>query len=230
MINTARTSWDFFRRVNKEGAYDRVILSDALLDWLDKNVRPGISFTDNWTSHQHNSTVSTLINAIIVAVSSGFTLSDTWVEVIERARDQNIMVKIITNMSYIQQGRMSKEDLQREWDWSANVDVVNDKEHSSKLDKRGQAYFYHMRALLAERLHEDGKHEDVVENLNRSLEIFPDASNQVLLALLGIYKETEEYCKVLGLSNRFYPEASKMPPGLLKDVRTARRKAVCPAS
>jgi hypothetical protein len=210
----------FLRRVNREGPEDRVILGDSLRRWLDDNLDPSLEFTDQWTRHQHFNTVATLVNAIITASLHGFRLNDQWQEVIDRAKERNILARIIANTQLLSAGRMSDEDIRREWEWSEKVR----REDYPNLDFRGFGHFYHLRAHLALALDPRRDNENYRENLEKSLAIFDENTNPALRALLSFYYGNGMMDDFLDATDKYYPKAEDIPKDVLRLVRQARRR------
>ena len=240
----------FLRRVNREGPFERVILSDALRLWLDQNI--GLLPTDLWTRQQHYSTVSQLVNVILVAESNGFKLDESWMEVVDRAREKNVLVRLLYSLQKIHQ--MDEEALKRELAWTERLDV--DKEEL--LDKAMKSRFFVLRAdlmwrltdmaaaaALTEKYGEDEEGyktalaEDMQERSKQKNEAYEQALkeglshggaspiNPALFPLLNYYYRTEQFCPFIRLSEAAYKQTKDMPTELLRNLRRARKDADC---
>ena len=210
----------FLRRVNREGPEDRVILGDSLRRWLDNNLDPNLRFTDQWTRHQHFNTVATLVNAIITASLHGFRLDDQWREVIDRAKERNILARIIANTQLLSAGRLSPEEIAREWEWSQTVR----REDHPNLDFRGFGHFYHLRAHLAAARDPRPDNPEYLANLLQSLEVFDENTNPALRALLNFYYGNNRIDELLEVTDKYYPKAEDIPRDILRLIRHARRR------
>ena len=91
----------FLRRVNRDNAQERIIFSDYLRIWLNQNIGLTDKISDRWTRHQHFSTVAQLVQAILQVKLHGVDLDDTWLEVVDRARQENAMARLMTNQQLL---------------------------------------------------------------------------------------------------------------------------------
>ena len=211
----------FLRRVNRDGPHDRVILSDALRRWLDANLDPAMVFPDQWTRHQHFNTVATLVNAIVIASLHGFALTDEWDEVIDRAKERNILARIIANSQLLASGRMSENELRRELKWSDGVQ----REDYPQLGAQGFGHFYLLRANITYALDPNGNGEKYRDNLKTALQVFPESDNPALRPLLAYYYQKNDDDSFLSLMRQFFPKAEDIPKDLLRLQRQVRRRA-----
>ena len=225
----------FFRRVNYEGPHDRVLLSDHLIRWLDENVRPDLKITDRWTRQQHYTTVATLVNAIVLAGQHGFDLDDKWEEVIDRARQNNALTRIITDDQYMRSGAMTPEQMREELRWTQTYGINED----TILDRSMRAHFYLLGVRLATELHGEGEEvpcpagaescnfSTFEEALKGALAAVPGGGNPALGPALDYYFREEKYCDFIRLVEKTYPSAENIPAEHLRRLRQARRQGSC---
>ena len=225
----------FFRRVNFEGPQDRVLLSEHLVRWLDENVRPDLKITDRWTRQQHYTTVATLVNAIVLAGQHGFNLDDKWREVIDRARENNALTRIITDDQYLRGGTMDRRRMREELQWTQTYAIADD----TILDRSMRAHFHLLGARLAAELF--GENESAPcpadasrcnfasyeEALQGALASVPGEGNPALGTALDFYFKNARYCDFIRLVEKTYPSADKIPPAHLRRLRQARREGGC---
>ena len=212
----------FFRRVNRAGPEDRVVLSDALLHWLNKNVGLHDKIVDRWTKQQHYSTVSQLVNAVQLAVFSGYKLDDTWREVIDRALAKNALARLVSNNQKLRFGRLQKEDMERELEWMENFSPEDDELLGRQL--RGTYYF--QKAFFSKTLNlvSDEEYEAILLEGIAQLE---SPSNPVAQQLFAHYQKLARHCDFIALVERLYPNTESIPKELLRPLRLARSKDVC---
>ena len=211
----------FLRRVNRQTPQERIILSELLKRWLSDNVGVGDAITDLWTKQQHYSTVSQLINTIILASTHGFELDDAWLEIIERARENNAQARMSTTATYINAGLFSEEQLERELIWMEAYDIDSE----SILDKNAKAVFFSIRANIVAILHgveHPGYEAALLEGIKRS----DSPANAALRPLLHLYHQDKRYCEFIDLIDRYYKKPDDIPVQILRDVRQARQKAI----
>lgn len=216
----------FFMRVNRDGKFDRVIFSDSIKDWLDKNLSIGDDITDLWTKQQHYGTITQAVSAVQLANLNGFRLDDTWLEILDRARDSNLHVRIITAANLINSQTANKEQLRDELLWLENFDIDNEE----LTNKQTRGAFYNIKATLVRLLdgEEDPKYE---EYLLIGMAQFPDAENPVVRELIQFYVKQERFCDAKDLINSMYKLAKDIPKDFLRTVRQVRKKsASCPVS
>ena len=225
----------FFRRVNFQGPHDRVLLSEHLVRWLDENVRPDLKITDRWTRQQHYTTVATLVNAIVLAGQHGFELDDKWEEVIDRARENNALTRIITDDQYLRSGAMDRRQMREELKWTQIYGIDED----TILDRSMRAHFYLLGARIAAELYGEGEaapcptdgarcnFSDYAEALAGALAAVPGAGNPALAPALDFYFRNERHCDFIRLVEKTYPSADKIPPEHLRRLRQARRQGGC---
>ena len=226
----------FFRRVNYQGPHDRVLLSEHLVRWLDENVRSDLKITDRWTRQQHYTTVATLVNAIVLAGQHGFNLDDKWGEVIDRARENNALTRIITDDQYLRgAGGMDEERMQQELRWTQTYPIDED----TILDRSMRAHFYLLGARIAAQLYGDGEDSPCPDDAPRcnfstyeealkgALAAVPGAGNPALNPALDYYFNEERFCDFIRLVEKTYPSAENIPPAHLRRLRQARRQGGC---
>ena len=225
----------FFRRVNFQGPHDRVLLSDHLIKWLDENVRPDLKITDRWTRQQHYTTVATLVNAIVLAGQHGFDLDDKWEEVIDRARLNNALTRIITDDQYLRGRTMERAQMREELRWTQTYGINED----TILDRAMRAHFYLLGARIAAELYGEGEDAPCPSDVSRcnfstyeealrgALASVPGEGNPALSPALDYYFREERYCDFIALVEKTYPSADKIPAPHLRRLRQARRQGGC---
>ena len=214
----------FLRRVNRTGPSDRVILSLLLRDWLSDNIGIGESISDLWTQQQHYSTVSQLINTILIASQHGFQLDDTWLEVIERARQHNTLARMVIVSHWLGNPDTPPEKLQAELDWADNYDPDSERLVSAKI----KSQFFSLRSNLVAHFRgaEDAQYEG---DLRLGVESYDGQDNASLPPLLNYYLRNEEFCSYINLVDRFYPDVATIPAHILRNLRKARQSGSnCP--
>ena len=126
-----------------------LFFSDYLRTWLNQNIGLTDEISDRWTRHQHFSTVAQLVQAILQVKLHGVDLDDTWLEVVDRARQENAMARLMTNQQLlISQEENIKEQIEVELKWMDGFDV--DKEELFGAGIKGQ--FFAIKASFIERL------------------------------------------------------------------------------
>ena len=163
----------FFRRVNREGPDERIILSDFLRLWMGDNVGlhpPRISsgelsdafrrprfyrhdddaIVDLWTQQQHFSSVSQVVSAVQLASFHGLELSDEWTELIDRALENNILARLYANSQKISFGRMDEEEMRRELEWMKQFNPDDE----PLLGRQLRANFFLQKARMARALND----------------------------------------------------------------------------
>lgn len=210
----------FLRRVNREDASERVILSDYLRQWLSDNVGIGDSITDLWTKQQHYSTVSQLVGTVLNASQHGFPLNDEWQEVIERAREHNTLARLVSNTHLIYDPQTPQEKLEAELQWAESLDPSKE----SLLTTKTRSDFYALWATLIDRLsgRDDPQYEEV---LQRGLDQHDGNDNSALPILLQFYYNGERFCDFIQTIERFYPRTEDIPKNQLRSLRKARQSA-----
>lgn len=235
----------FFRRVNRSGAEERIILSDALRLWMGDNVglhppraqpdaltdvfrRPrfntdedGATIVDLWTRQQHFSTVSQLVNAVQLASYHGLELSDEWRELIDRALAKNALARLSSNSQKISFGRMSEEDMRRELQWMKNFDP----DEEPLLGRQLRANFYWQKGRLAHFLKDE--EVQVEETLRQGYRENRQPENPAAGELLAMYQRDERPCDFVSLLEELYPDASNIPRPYLTALRKARSEGQC---
>ncbi|MDM5147164.1 DUF2723 domain-containing protein [Candidatus Persebacteraceae bacterium Df01] len=212
----------FFRRVNRTGPADRIILSDSLLKWLNSNADLHGKITDRWTRQQHYSTVAQLVNAVQVAAYSGFKINDIWQEVIDRSLDKNALARLNSNQQRLNFGRMDKEGMARELVWLERFDPTRE----DLLEPRMRGLFYTQKALISRNLEtvDDEEYEAI---LQQGIAQHDAADNPAVQYLLSHYHKKEQHCDFIHLIERLYPNAENIPKNMLRPLRKARKEEVC---
>ena len=209
----------FFRRVNREGPHQRIILSDYLRDWLDKNAGLHNEITDLWTRQQHYSTVSQLVSAVQVASYNGVQLSEEWNEVIERAISQNTLARLTSNSNRLNFRRLTPELMRRELDWMNEFDPS-----SQPLLGRGvHADFYWQKAFFARELQDENTPFEDTLLLGWRANQTPN--NRAAVELLNFYQAEERFCDFIAMMAEIYPNAADIPKPYLPGLRAARQSA-----
>ncbi len=211
----------FFRRVNRDGKQDRIIFSSSLRDWLDTNIGTEGQITDLWTKQQQHGTITQAINTIQSAALNGFKMDESWEEIIERARENNVHIRIITASHKINSGKLSEEELKDELLWLENFDI----EGSNLANKDHKAVFFALKAVLVSLI--DGKlHPKYEENLLASVRVNPIARNSSVKDLFFLYNKKENHCEAIKLIEQIYPKSKDIPKNMLRHVRQTRKKSV----
>jgi len=196
----------FFRRVNKDGPDDRVVLDDRLRQWLDKATQPDANLTDLWTLHQRYTIVATLTQTLLLANTAGYEFVGPWKDAIDRALDTNTLARISAGLTLYRYAQLEGERLQEEWDWTEDaIAGLRDEEH---LDGKGRSHLFLYRALLAER---QKKREVFESNLLRSLRENQETDNPSLEMLLDYYARAGRKDDFLEVVDRYYLDERAMP-------------------
>ncbi len=212
-------SLGFFRRVNRTGPQERIILSDHLRVWLDQNAGKHSEITDLWTRQQHYSTVQQLVNAVQLASYNGLELSPEWEEIIQRALQQNALARLASNSHRLSFGRMSEELMQRELNWMKEF-------HPSEeplLGRQLHASFYWQKGVFARQLGDDTIPFE--ETMKKGWEVHQTANNAAAFELLNLYQSEKRYCEFIGLVETMYPKTEDIPKENLPALRHARSQS-----
>lgn len=211
----------FFRRVNRSGPEERIILPDHLRLWLDKNADARGKITDLWTRQQHAIIVSQLINGIELASYNGLNLSEEWQEVIQRALSSNPMARLYSNTQRLQIGHMDEPIMRRELAWMKEFNPVDE----PLLGRQLRSLFYWEKAVLSSRTGDDSV--DYEATLLQGLAADSATSNPVVSELLNFYKRQQRFCDFVKLIGKVYPQAADIPQRLLPELRQARISGNC---
>ena len=210
----------FLRRVNRENNQDRIILSELMLEWLDKNYDRGKNITDLWTRQQHYSTVAQVVNTILTARLHGYELDEKWLEVIDRAKRANPSIRIADGLHNI--NSMTEAEMEREFAWTNSFDVNSEE----LLEANMRAHFYLLRANLVSIL-KDPEDPEYEQSLLIGLDQDKNINNPALVTLLNYYHNKERFCDYINLADRFYTDTSTIPIEILRNLRQARKKVAC---
>ena len=235
----------FFRRVNRDGAEERIIMSDFLRQWMGENVglhppraapgawtdvfrRPrfyapekGVEIVDLWTRQQHFTAVSQVVNAVQLASYHGLALSDEWKELVGRALEKNAVARVSSNAQKIVRGRMSEEEIRRELDWMKRFHPDDE----PLMGRQLRANFYWQKARLAAALQDEEVSEE--ETLLRGKNESGEANNPAAGELLAMYDREKRYCDFIALMEELYPDPNEIPRTRLQALRRARGAAEC---
>ena len=229
----------FFRRVNREGPDERIILSDFLRLWMGDNVGlhpPRISsgelsdafrrprfyrhdddaIVDLWTQQQHFSSVSQVVSAVQLASFHGLELSDEWTELIDRALENNILARLYANSQKISFGRMDEEEMRRELEWMKQFNPDDE----PLLGRQLRANFFLQKARMARALNDAEVPPE--ETLRKALLEDKKANNPAAGDLLQIYIQENRNCDFIELTEELYPDATRIPAPHLQALRRVR--------
>ena len=233
----------FFRRVNREGAEQRIILSDFLRLWMGENVglhpplaAPGAltdvfrrprfyapgkdgDIVDLWTRQQHFTSVSQVVNAVQLASFHGLQMSDEWTELIDRALEKNALARLSSNAQKLSFGRMTEEEMRRELDWMKRFHPDDE----PLLGRQLRANFYWQKAFLGRALADPEVPAEETLLLGKEANESPD--NPASVELLAMYERDSRYCDFIALMEEIYPDATDIPRGHLQALRRARSSA-----
>lgn len=197
----------FFRRVNKDGPEDRVVLDQRLREWLIKTTEPDPSITDLWTLHQRFTIVATLTSALALAEISGYTFTGEWKEAIDRAGEVNPLARITTGLTKLQYNKLTEEEIQADWEWMADMSTrLLEFEH---IDNKARAHFHLYRALLSTRVPE--AQEELESHLRRSINENREHDNPALEMLLNMYASSSREADFIALLDESYPDRNTIP-------------------
>ncbi len=238
----------FFRRVNRDGAEQRIILSDFLRLWMGDNVglhpprsAPGAwadvfrrprfyapggdgEIVDLWTRQQHFTSVSQVVNAVQLASFHGLALSDEWTELIDRALEKNALARLSSNAQKISFGRMSEEEMRRELDWMKRFHP----DEEPLLGRQLRANFYWQKARLGRLLNDEEAPAEETLLLGKRENESPD--NPASAELLAMYERDGRHCDFIALMDELYPDATEIPRARLQALRRARDVGRCDES
>ena len=213
----------FFRRVNRESPHQRIILSDFLKEWLQKNIDLHDKIVDLWTRQQHFSTVSQLVNAVQLASYHGLSVSDEWMELIGRALDKNALARLASNTQKISFRRMEEEEMKRELEWMK----VFHPDDEPLLGRQLRANFFWQKANFARTLNDESI--SVEDTLLQGKAENSGPNNPASRELLSLYENEERHCDFIALAEELYPNLNNMPRQLLATLRGARAASNCEA-
>ncbi len=200
----------FFRRVNKDGPEDRVVLDEGLREWLVKTTEPDSSITDLWTLHQRFTIVATLTSTLALAAISGYVFTGEWKDAIDRAGEVNPLARITTGLTKLQYQKLSEEEIQADWEWMKGMVVrLREFEH---LDNKARAHFHLYRALLSLQVPE--AKEEVETHLRESVGENPEHDNPALEMLLNMYATSSRRSDFIALLDETYPNQNEIPTNL----------------
>lgn len=211
----------FFRRVNREGPEQRIILSDYMRQWLDVNIDKSESITDLWTRQQHFSTVSQLVIAVELASYHGLTLSADWSSLIDRAREKNALARLSSNSQKFNFNRLTLDDARKELEWMKSFDPASE----PLLGRQLRSNFFWQKAHFGRMVNDE--EVPFEETLVQGRDADPAPENPASQQLLALYRSSGRQCDLVKLAERLYPDPVSMPRELLHESQRARREGSC---
>ena len=208
----------FYRRVNRDNADTRIILPHYIKDWLSENIPKHGKIEDLWTRQQHYTTVSQLVNSVLLANLSGLSLDEEWLELIDRALEKNPLARITANSQRVHYNGMDEARMRGELEWMRRFDPESD----PLLGRQLRATFYWQKAVFLRALKEEGEEEALQTGWRQNLK---DPKNPATADLLLLYRNEGRHCDLIALAEEAYPKASEMPKRLLPVLRQARAAA-----
>ena len=135
----------FWRRVNRDDAADRLVLSASLRLWIENSLDTYLTITDRWTRQQAVGLIATLVSTVQQASYSGLALDDAWLRVLDRAARENPLAHLVLLWGKFSQQKLTPEQARKEIDWlyrNADIDsynyIVDDSNRSDMLMLRAQ--------------------------------------------------------------------------------------------
>lgn len=116
----------FWRRVNRDGSGDRVVLADQLRLWIEDNLDVEHLVADRWTKQNIESSVATLVAAVQQAVKHGYVLTPEWEAALKAAREKNQLVHLFLVWDDVAAGKISMEQAAAEIAWVDNMFGLDD--------------------------------------------------------------------------------------------------------
>ena len=211
----------FFRRVNREGAHERIILSDSLKIWLQENISLHGEIVDLWTRQQHFATVSQLVNAVQLASYHGLEITDEWRELIDRALDKNALARLSSNSQRLTFRQIDEEGMRRELEWMKKFEPTDE----PLLGRQLTAIFYWQKALFARTLGDESVPVEETLLLGSAANVASD--NPASQELILLYRNEERHCELITLTESLYPDPDKIPRPMLASLRQARNQGQC---
>ena len=211
----------FFRRVNREGAHERIILSDSLKIWLQENISLHGEIVDLWTRQQHFATVSQLVNAVQLASYHGLEITDEWRELIDRALDKNALARLSSNSQRLTFRQIDEEGMRRELEWMKKFEPTDE----PLLGRQLTAIFYWQKALFARTLGDESIPVEETLLLGSAANVASD--NPASQELILLYRNEERHCELITLTESLYPDPDKIPRPMLASLRQARNQGQC---
>ena len=212
----------FFRRVNRDGAFERIILSDYLRLWLSDNLIDHNTIADLWTRQQQFSTVAQLANAVQLASFNGLELNDEWGEVIDRVLERNVLARLSSNSQKINFGKIDEETMERELAWMKSFKL----DQEPLLGRQMRALFFWQKAFFARHLKDESV--SLEGTLKQGYAENPtDKGNPATQELVNFYEQEERHCDFVNVLESVFPKAEDIPKNTLPALRQARRKGNC---
>lgn len=106
-----------WRRVNRDSATDRVVLTEGLRLWLENNLDVSKITVDRWTKQQAAGVVATLISAVHQATLNGYVLTPEWEDAISKATEKNALVHLFLLWDAVRSYRLTLDGAREEVDW-----------------------------------------------------------------------------------------------------------------
>ena len=214
----------FFRRVNREGPHQRIILSDFMKQWMTENVDKKRKITDLWTRQHYFSIVTQILTSLQAAKAHGAVLDEQWNELLEKGKEINPLFRISHNIQSIRAQRMSPESMKKELEWIKTFSPSDEPLLNSSM----RSSFYWQKGWLARQLNDDSVS---IEKTWRQGQAEDESKNNLATQeLLSLYYNEERYCEFIALMEESHPsdkEDKKIPVRLLSLLRKARAKGKC---
>ena len=210
----------FYRRVNREGADTRIILPHYIKDWLSDNIPKHDTISDLWTRQQHYTTVSQLVNSVLLANFSGLELDEEWLELIDRALEKNPLARISANSQKMNYRLLDEDGMRREVEWMRQFSPESD----PLLGRQLRAAFYWQKAVFLTALKDESEsvEEILLEGKRQNA---ADPNNPATNDLIFLYRRDERHCDLITLVEEVWPKAAGMPKHLLPILRESRAAA-----
>ncbi|MBE8158469.1 MAG: hypothetical protein HAW59_03650, partial [Betaproteobacteria bacterium] len=212
----------FYRRVNRETPDTRIILPHYIQDWLSENIPKHGAIKDLWTRQQHYTTVSQLVNSVLLANFSGLALNEEWLELIDRALEKNPLARISANSQRMQYNLMDEKRMRSELEWMRRFDPETD----PILGRQLRAAFYWQKAAFLRALKAESESETAEAALLEGKRQNPaDTKNPATNELVALYQREARHCDLIAIAEEVFPKAGDIPKHLLPVLRRARNEA-----
>ncbi len=213
----------FFRRVNVDGAEDRIVLDEDLRLWLLNASEPDDSITDLWTRHQRYTITATLAHTLLLAGAAGYQYDELWQESINTAINRNLLARVSSGMTKLQHNQMSIETVESEYKWTrTSKDMIYADPH---LDGKGRAHFHIYRGILASFLKNT---EDFEVQMLVALEENPEQNNPAFSFLLDYYAANNRKAEYVTLVDRHVKDWGLLPAKIKRSTEQYRKDIAAP--
>ena len=199
----------FWRRLNRTGPHDRVVLSDELRYWIENNLEVTNQINDRWTKQQASGVIATLISALHIARKNGHTFEPEWEQMFDKSYAKNELVHFFLLWHATFSEEIDFERAQTEIVWIDNIFATKD---DQVFDNTNWADLLMIKAQLNAfypDLNEETAEVVFERTLLQALDF--DFKYEIFKTLADYYRGQSRQEDALVMLNKQHPVISKAP-------------------